>query len=676
MTEPIKVRGTPPAGRSVGSRPRTRAAKRAVEDPGFVTLIEVDDVAGQTTTVAEVLARSLGVNVRSLGGLGGFSSISIRGATAGHTAVLVDGIPLSRLASVTADLSRFELRSFGELEVYRGGVPPELGGAALGGALNLITGVGRGKQGERLLMSMGAGSFGARHLRGAWRDDVGRGGIHVSLGYAGASGNFPFFSDNGTNLNPDDDGFVSRTNNQFDRVDLVARYGTAGHDLATEAGMRVAFKQQGVPGSQSVQTMRSRLTTVNNLVDFKLTKHRPLGRRDSLLALIGYGLVESQQFADPDGEVGLAMQDRALLTFSGGLMGRFSGAVGHAHVLSAGAELGVDVFNQRDALSERASGGHRLRAAITASDDYYVGGERWLLQPALRLDVMTTSAPAALDGPTLTAPASRADLYPSPRLSTRVRVSPSLAVKANAGWYFRAPTSMELFGDRGYIVGNPELRAETGMSADLGMVFAAGKRHGVFDRLYAEAAVFGSRPRNTIVLTPTAGLAVVPQNLGDATIYGAELAGTARVGQRLALAANYTFLDSRQQSPLASYDGKRLPQRPRHQVYGRVELTVRPAGRRLMVWTDALIATGNFLDPANLNQVPRRLLFGGGVKLEPVPWLLVGLEAKNLTDRRVEMIALDPAPRPDLSRVPRPIADFFGYPLPGRAIYVTVDLRL
>ncbi len=198
-------------------------AARATDDPAFATVVHIDDHAGETTSIAEALARTAGVHVRSLGGLGGYSSISVRGHASGHTAVFVNGVPLSRVASVSADLGRFDLASFSSLELYRGGVPVSLGGAALGGALVLHTAVGPAPDAVRV--SMGAGSFGARHLRARWLGGRADGsiGYHLSAGYTGAAGDFVYFDDNGTNLNPSDDEMVRRSNNGYDRVDAVAR---------------------------------------------------------------------------------------------------------------------------------------------------------------------------------------------------------------------------------------------------------------------------------------------------------------------------------------------------------------------------------------------------------------------------------------------------------------------
>src|SRR4051812_5940645 len=60
-------------------------AERALDEPAFVTVVRVGDRRGEAISVAEVLAEAVGVRVRSLGGLGSFASISIRGAGSAQT---------------------------------------------------------------------------------------------------------------------------------------------------------------------------------------------------------------------------------------------------------------------------------------------------------------------------------------------------------------------------------------------------------------------------------------------------------------------------------------------------------------------------------------------------------------------------------------------------------------
>jgi vitamin B12 transporter len=608
----------------------------------------------------------------------------VRGADAGHTAVLVDGVPLSRAASAAADLGRYELESVSELELYRGGVPIELGGGGLGGALNLVTRVGRPPDGRRLRLSAGVGSFGARHLRARWLDGGGDDpgvpeGVHLSIGYAGAAGDFVYFNDNGTNLDPDDDEMVRRQNNAYEQVDAVARRRVARGDTTLSAGVRALYKTQGVPGSASVQSEHTSLETLSQIGDVSVARRGAFGVRHLLAVASAFAAVEQQRYRDLHGEIGLGAQHRRYRSLSAGGAARATAPVGARHVVSAGLDVRVDHFAERDlADPDRAMPralGRVLGAGVAASDEIAFGGDRLVVQPAVRVELLRTDPIADANSPVVGPMdlAARTDVYASPRVAARLRLAEGLVTKGSAGHYARAPTLLELFGDRGWIVGNPRLRPESGLSADLGLVLAPARALGAVDRLYLESAVFGRRARDAIVFIPTAGLVTIARNHGDADIGGLEVAAAARLWRTATVSGNYTLLATRQRSPQPSYDGKELPHRPRHQLYGRVDVA-RALGERVVVlWGDASVTSENFLDPANTNPVPARRLFGAGLKFEPVVGLLVGLEAKNLTDERVEHISLDPPPRPDLTSAPRAVSDFFGYPLPGRSYYLTVE---
>ena len=687
---PIDVQGDRDAARGVasltGEDSRAPGATRGLDESLFVTAIAIDDHEGETTSTAELLAESMGVAVRSLGGLGSFSSISVRGAASGQTAVLVDGVPLSRIASVSADLGQWAFDSFATIELYRGGVPAELGGAAMGGALNLVTGVGRPPAGNPLLLSAGAGSFGARHLRAQWRDgrSDGSAGYHLSLGYAGARGDFEYFNDNGTNLVSDDDSFVTRQNNDYEQLDAVARYRVNRGPLTIAAGSRSSFKAQGIPGTASVQSDQAALTTFTQLVDLELERQRLAGSPRLVGVASVYSLFEWQRYEDRAGEIGLGTQDRRYRSFSAGAVARGSAAIGTTQSLSLGTEARMDYFTERDALAmdddSLRSHGWRTGGAVTASDDISLGvDDRWVLQPAIRLDWLRTVPISDRNQPVAGEDAlvTRNDVFASPRIAYRVRVAADLAIKGSVGSYFRAPTVVELYGDRGFVVGNPALAAETGVSGDAGLVWAPARLARVaprwLDRVHVEAAAFVRRSVDTIAFINSAGLAARAQNLGNAIASGLETGLAFRVGRTATVHGNYTWLVTRQDSTVPSFDDKPLPHRPRHQLYGRIDLARRVRGRLGVLWGDLSLTSGNFLDAAGLAPVPARHFFGVGLKFEPVRNILLGMEGKNLTNVQVETIALDPPPRPDLARVPRAVADFFGYPLPGRAFYLTVQ---
>src|SRR5262245_54240705 len=66
-----------------------RDRERALGDAPFVTIIHAEDQPA-TASVADAVGASVGAQTRSLGGLGAYASVSVRGAAPGHTAVLVD----------------------------------------------------------------------------------------------------------------------------------------------------------------------------------------------------------------------------------------------------------------------------------------------------------------------------------------------------------------------------------------------------------------------------------------------------------------------------------------------------------------------------------------------------------------------------------------------------------
>jgi outer membrane cobalamin receptor len=61
-----------------------------------VTVIDTSEKSEELQTVTEALAETVGVQVRRFGGLGAFSTISIRGSTSNQVRFYLDGVPLSR----------------------------------------------------------------------------------------------------------------------------------------------------------------------------------------------------------------------------------------------------------------------------------------------------------------------------------------------------------------------------------------------------------------------------------------------------------------------------------------------------------------------------------------------------------------------------------------------------
>jgi iron complex outermembrane receptor protein len=644
--EIIVVNPSPPSARE-------RDDDRALAEPGLVTRIRVDDRTAPSATLAEVLATAAGAQVRSLGGLGGFASVSVRGLGPGHTPVSIDGVPLSRVAGVITDLSRFDLHSFSAVELYRGAVPIDLPAGGLGGALNLVTEVGPGDQTD---LSIGAGSFGARHLRARHLGGGGDLGYALSAGYAGAEGDYEFFNDNGTNLNPDDDATDRRENNGFDRLDLTVRAREAGHRRVARGGARLALKRQGLPGLGTRQTTSAELDTASGVLDASVD--RRWGDRGTARAS-GFAMFDRFHLRDPDGEVGLGADDTVgeSLSVGAGLVAG-SQVSRHLELVTGSVDARVDGFGERNRQTG-AEGARGIRGGATLGAQARIAaGSRVALVPSVRLEILDTR-PRGGDAAGID---HRTDVDASPRLAALIRPTVDLSLKASAGYAVRQPTLVELFGDRGYAAGNPMLLAERGPAGDAGVVWLPVDPPGPLDRLFVEVAGFWARPDDAIVYFPTAGQVARPFNVGGARIAGLESSAQI-VWRRLAATASYTFTDARDRDT-----GNPLPNRARHQLYGRLD----GSWWRLSAWTDASHASGNTLDRAATQPLPARTFIGAGVAARLNRWLSLSVEGKNLADETVERVELDPAPRPDLTSAPRAVSDFFGYPLPGRAFYASL----
>ena len=87
----------------------------------------------------ELLRPVVGLRVATLGGLGSFAPLSIRGSSGEQVLVLVDGRRWNAAQGGGVDLSDLPLENVDRVEVMRGGASALYGPNALGGVVNLIT---------------------------------------------------------------------------------------------------------------------------------------------------------------------------------------------------------------------------------------------------------------------------------------------------------------------------------------------------------------------------------------------------------------------------------------------------------------------------------------------------------------------------------------------------------
>ncbi|RMF76395.1 MAG: TonB-dependent receptor, partial [Acidobacteria bacterium] len=274
---------------------------------------------------------------------------------------------------------------------------------------------------------------------------------------------------------------------------------------------------------------------------------------------------------------------------------------------------------------------------------------RWTVAPSLRWERRADRFLAGAGGLLPPPAASATEDGLSGKLAVRRALGRRLALRATAGRVYRAPSLLELFGDRGAVVGNPALRPESGTKLEAGVSYEtrddAARRH-----LSAEIVAFGSWIDDLVVFELNSQSTAVPRNVGRARIAGLEALVTWR-GRRLALSASGTLQHAEDRSG-GVLDGARLVGRPARLG----SLTADWTARRWSARWDVTYVGENPSDPFDTPalRVPARVIHDATFELRLGDAARLALEARNVFDRRT--------------------VDVLRFPLPGRVLLVRLRI--
>lgn len=135
-----------------------------------------------------------------------------------------------------------------------------------------------------------------------------------------------------------------------------------------------------------------------------------------------------------------------------------------------------------------------------------------------------------------------------------------LQIKGNLSSENRIPTFMELFGERGAILGNTSLKPERSISNDIGILLNTKK--GLFN-VSSSVAIFSRKITNMILFVPNSQFALKPENVDSASIKGAEFGFKTIYNNMIKFDSNYTYQKAINTSDISYLKGKYLPLRPK-----------------------------------------------------------------------------------------------------------------
>lgn len=198
----------------------TRVSQPLTDLVADVTIVDRTQIERSGATgLGDVLARLPGVEMARNGGLGGVTSVYLRGAETRFTAVFIDGVRVDSQGTGGASWDVIPLSQVDRIEVLRGPAGAVYGSDAMGGVIQVFTRKGEGPPSP--YVGLGLGTYGTTKAEAGVSGSQGAWDYALSLVRQESKGFNSMQS-----RNPDDDGYTSES--------LAARVGlelNAAHRL-------------------------------------------------------------------------------------------------------------------------------------------------------------------------------------------------------------------------------------------------------------------------------------------------------------------------------------------------------------------------------------------------------------------------------------------------------------
>lgn len=631
---------------------------------GSVTVLELGPALPPGQDLASVLDGAPGTTVRQLGGLGSFAGLSVRGSSFRQVEVFVDGVPLNPGGSHAVDLSSLPVTTFQRVELYRGYAPPWFGSDAVGGVVNLVT-----PDPGPFHAALGAagGSWGTGHVWASAAEGRERTDILLAVDQLHTEGDFPYFDDRGTDYTLLDDRTRTREHAAIDRTTALARGRVRVG--ATPLTLLDVYSRgyQELPGTAAAPAYRASYAYDRNLLAF--TAAPALGRVHATPR--GWWLFREERADDPDAEIGVGA-DRSRDTYhTAGVDLPVAVTLPAGFGFNALAQLRAETFapydvaaDAADGLRQRWSGGVTAGAVWTGWADRITaraGASARILDNHRLGDVPFEAMPVAPE-------ADDTEAWVLPRAGLVVRPIASVALRASGGWYVRPPDFLELFGDSGSIVGNTDLVSEHGEGWEAGAHVEHG--WGGWFGFALDGAYARRRIHDLITFEANSQQTQHAVNVGEAYVRALEGGLVLCAGDWVDTTTSVTSLLARNLDPTPVYANNQLPGVPPLEVTHTTRVRLPPYAELSHTWS---YTSATFADAANTAQQAARNLHSVALGVTPGRgWPTVRAEVLNLLDVRGQTVDRNPLSDDDDTLVVKPLADFAGYPLPGRTVMVAV----
>lgn len=167
-------------------------AHQKKEESMPVTVIDMSNMRGTVSNVQDILAKTVGVTLRTSGGVGSSSRISVRGLEGKRIGFFIDELPMTEQTDYL-DINDIPIDMIDRIEIYKGVVPARFGGSSLGGAINIVIREYPDKYAD---LSYGYESFNTHRAQAVFKRNLKARGLVFGIGggYTTSDNNYTFDS--------------------------------------------------------------------------------------------------------------------------------------------------------------------------------------------------------------------------------------------------------------------------------------------------------------------------------------------------------------------------------------------------------------------------------------------------------------------------------------------------
>ena len=558
----------------------TRMPQELIDIPQRINLIPTFRLmANPSLSADDVLNQLSGVNlIRSSGILSKKTLVSVRGMgnEQGRTLVLIDGVPINKSSTGSANLNRISPDMLERIEVVKGPGSSLYGGNAMGGVVNMITK-------KPTLPMEGSASF-------IWGE---MGTFATNARIAGTKNRFFYSADgfyqksNGYNNTPKDE----RTSEDISTfMHEYALTGSVGMNISTSQSVEGSVRYYDGTRGNGIryffsEPQQGQLDLYNRYKeqDYRLTYRGSAGKTYWTVS----GFYGQEKYLDVKAK-GSDLYDVDAVRRDWYIWGHLFNEDIRNNVISGGMEVkggfvdGRDVYRtSSDVVIDK---GNSLGIGIWAQDELSLLDNRLKIVPSLRLDIARV-----YDGGFFIENATKVtDIYMpytgklknntwtalSPKLCIQYNFNGNNRIYVNSGWGFR-PGNLEDMVRTGPIKGGV-IMANTKLKPEHICTTEIGGDASLWDVITLSPSLFYSRGRDFIYNVNTGETILMgnkerpifaKSNIAKVEIYGGEIDLNAAVCNAFNLFANYSYMHTKILKGSASIAGVETNLKGNHLTY-------------------------------------------------------------------------------------------------------------